>query len=137
MNFLSYTNNHSKDDYLTDIKTEEHMPSFKADISDISWATNAAQLFALTTWDGELRVFEVVRVLNHCLSQKILYKFNAPALKCAWNDQDTLIFVGLLDGSIKSYDLNTSQVLDVARENSAITTLCYVPGMNAVLSSGY
>lgn len=45
--------------------------------------------------------------------------------------------MGLLDGSIKLFDVGTSQVGDIGRHNAAISSLHFVPGMNAIVSTGY
>lgn len=65
------------------------------------------------------------------------YKFPSPALKCAWNDQGTQIYVGSMDGSIKCFDLGSNQTVDVGRHNSAISSLHFVPNMNAIISTSY
>lgn len=58
-------------------------------------------------------------------------------MKCAWNDQHTQLFVGLADGSVKSYDLSSGQILDVGKQNAPISSLHFINGMNAVLSTAY
>ena len=65
------------------------------------------------------------------------YKFNSPALKCCWNDQNSQIYVGLLDGSIKAFDLGSGQVGDVGRHNAGISSLHFVQGMNSLISTAY
>lgn len=134
MNFLNYAH---KNEYLTDIKPAEPFNNFTADISDISWASNNSPIFAITSFDGELRVFEVMSGFKSQLTQQLSYKFALPVLKCTWNDQCNQIFVGLLDGSIKSYDLYTTQVVDIAKENTAISCLQFIPSMNSILTGGY
>jgi hypothetical protein len=65
------------------------------------------------------------------------YKFPNPALKCTWNDTGTQIYVGLMDGSIKTFDIGSSQTVDIGRHNSAISSLHFVAGMNTVISTSY
>jgi len=45
--------------------------------------------------------------------------------------------VGLLDGSIKVYDLGSGGLGDIGRHNAAISSLHFVTGMNAIVSTGY
>ena len=66
-----------------------------------------------------------------------MYKFPSPALKCTWSDQNNHIYVGLLDGTIKAFDLGSSQVADIGRHQAGISSLHFVPGMNAVVSTAY
>lgn len=69
--------------------------------------------------------------------QKVSYKFPVPALKVAWSDQNNHIYVGLLDGSIKVYDVGSGQVGDIGRHSAGISSLHFVPGMNAIVSTAY
>ena len=115
------------------------MPNYNDSISSITW--NQFQLpnyFATTSWDGELRVLAVEQgQFGTAIFQKDSYKFNMPALKCAWSDQNNHIYVGLMDGSIKLYDLQSKQVADIGRHGAGISSLHFVPGMNAIVSSAY
>lgn len=126
------------DDYKNDIKPDASVSPFSDSFSNISWAPSVPQVFASTAWNGELRIFEVTAsAYGNAIIQKMSYNFSQPALKCAWNDQSTQIFVGLMDGSIKVFDINSGQVADVGRHSAAISSLHFVPGMNTIVSSGY
>jgi mRNA export factor len=126
------------DDYKSDIKPDPSVPAFSDSFSSISWAPSVPQVFASTAWNGELRIFEVAAsAYGNAIIQKMSYSFPQPALKCAWNDQSTQIYVGLMDGTIKAYDLNSGTVADVGRHGAAISSLHFVPGMNTIVSSGY
>lgn len=104
----------------------------------MAWATNLQNIFAATSWDGELRVFEVANgAYGFAILQKLAYKFPSPALKCVWNDQCTQIYVGLMDGTIKIYDLGSGQTADMGRHNVSISSLNFVPGQNVLVSTGY
>jgi len=84
-----------------------------------------------------MRLFEVQSGYQSGINQKAAYKFPLPALKCAWNDQSNHLYVGLMDGSIKAYDLNSGQVADIGRHSAGISSLHYVPGQNVIISTGY
>lgn len=131
-------NNSANDDYKSDVKPDQSVAPFNDAFSSISWAPTIPNVFCSSSWDGELRVFEVAQgPYGAAIMQKMSYKFPMPALKCAWNDQSTQIFVGLMDGSLKIYDINSGQVADLGRHSAAISSLHFVPGMNAVVSSGF
>ena len=131
--------NTSLDDYKNDVKPDQSMPPYSDSISSLAWSSpNIGNYFATTSWDGELRILSVEQgQFGPCILQKLSYKFPFPALKCTWNDQGNHIYVGLLDGSIKLFDVGSSQVADIGRHNAAISSLHFVPGMNAVVSTGY
>ena len=65
------------------------------------------------------------------------YKFPSPALKCTWNDTGTHIYVGLMDGSIKAFDIGSSQTMDIGRHALGISSLHYVANMNTVISTSF
>ena len=131
--------NSSLDDYKNDIKPDQSMPNYNDSISNVAWANQQLpNYFATTSWDGELRVLSIEQGnYGPAIFQKMTYKFQSPALKCTWNDQNTQIYVGLLDGSVKAFDLGSSQVADVGRHTAGISSLHFVPGMNAIVSTAY
>ena len=131
--------NTSLDDYKNDIKPDQSMPGYNDSISSIAWANQQLpNYFATTSWDGELRVLSLEQgQFGPAIFQKMSYKFPSPALKCTWSDQNNHLYVGLLDGTIKAFDLGSSQVADIGRHNAGISSLHFVPGMNAIVSTAY
>lgn len=130
--------NNFNDDYKNDIKPDQTVTPFGDAFSSIAWAPNLNQIFATTSWDGDLRIFEVNNSYNGtAITQKFTYKFPSPALKCTWNDIGTQIYVGLMDGSIKAFDVGSSQTIDIGRHNTSVSSVHFVPGMNAIISTGY
>ena len=127
------------DDYKNDIKPDQSVPNFQDSISSISWAPpNIGNYFAASTWDKDLRIMSLEQGLTgYSIFQKISYKFNFPVLKCTWNDQGNQVFVGLMDGSIKLFDLATKKIIDVGKHGAPISSLHYVTGMNAIVSTAY
>jgi hypothetical protein len=47
------------DDYNNDIKPDNSCSQLTDSISSISWANNLGPIFAATTWDGFLKIYEV------------------------------------------------------------------------------
>lgn len=128
----------TNDDYKNDIKPDASVQPFNDSFSSISWAPSVPQVFASTSWNGELRIFEVTSsAYGNAIIQKMSYSFQSPALKCAWNDQNSQIYVGLMDGAIKVFDIGSQQVADVGRHSAGISSLHFVPGMNTIISTGY
>jgi mRNA export factor len=136
---MAFLSSNAQDDYKNDIKPDQSMPNYNDSISSISWSSmQLPNYIATTSWDGELRILAVEQgQFGTAIFQKISYKFNQPALKATWNDQNTQIYVGLLDGSIKLFDVASQQVADIGKHNAGISSLHFVPGMNAVVSTAY
>ena len=136
---MAFNGGTSLDDYKNDVKPDQSMPNYSDSISSIAWAPNhIGNFFATTSWDGELRIVAVEQgQFGPAIFQKNLNKFASPTLKCTWNDQGNQIYVGLMDGSIKLYDLGSGQNVDVGRHGSAISSLHFVPGMNAIVTTAF
>lgn len=136
---MAFSATSAQDDYKNDVKPDQSMPNFNDTISSITWANlQLPNYMATTTWDGELRILVVEPgQYGTAIFQKMIYKFNQPVLKTCWNDQNTVIYVGLLDGSIKAFDVASQQVADIGKHNAGISSLHFVSGMNAIVSSAY
>jgi len=136
---MSFLGNTGADDYKNDIKPDQSVPLFTDSISSIVWAPqHVGNFFATTSWDGDLRVLSVEQgQYGIAIFQKMSNKFASPALKCTWNDQGNQIYVGLMDGSVKLYDLGNGQVSDIGKHGAPISSLHYIPGMNAIISTAY
>lgn len=136
---MAFSASSAQDDYKNDVKPDQSMPNFNDSISSIVWGNlQVPNYMAVTTWDGELRVLAVEPgQYGTAIFQKVSYKFNQPVLKAAWNDQNTQIYVGLLDGSVKAFDVQSQQIADIGKHNAGISSLHFVPGMNAIVSTAY
>lgn len=100
-----------QDDYKNDIKPGPNCAPFDEAISHIAWAPTIPNVFAATTWSGQLRVYEVGSSSYGCaITQKGEYKFQQPAMRCVWNGDSSVIYVGLMDGTIKGLDVGSGQV---------------------------
>lgn len=127
-----------QDEYNNDVKPDQTMPPFTDSISHIAWAPTIPNVFACTTWDGELRIIEVTQnQFGRSLQQKFSTKMPQPALKCTWNDQSTQLFIGLIDGTVKAMDINTQQTADLFKHGSALSSLHFIPNLNSLICSGY
>ena len=127
------------DDYKTDIKTDNNCPPLTDTISDISWVTGQqANIFAATCWDGNLRLFEVIQgAYGSSIQSKLQLKVNSPLTACCWSADNSALYIGCGDGSIKAVDINTSNIVDVGKQNAGISGLHYIPNQNVVIASAY
>ncbi len=128
----------NQDEYINDVKPDQSVPPFTDTISHIAWAPTIPNIFACTTWDGDLRIIEVTQnQLGRCMQQRFFLKMPQPALKCTWNDQSSQLFIGLIDGTVKAMDINTQQTADIFKHTTAINSLHFIPNMNSLICSGY
>lgn len=134
MAFVS-TNN---DDYKNDIKLDNSAAPLPDAISSISWAPTSDNVFAATSWDGTMRVYEVQQgQFGLTIMQRLTTKFASPALKCCWNADSSQIMTGLSDGFVKSFHVNSGSIVDVAKHNNAISSLNYFSAQNTLISTAY
>ena len=134
----SNANTTSQNDYNNDVKPSNTCPPLSESISDIAWISNqVANVFAATTWDGNLRVFEVQTGYGNAINSKLQVKINSPLTACCWSPDNSAIFVGCGAGSIKAVDINSSNVMDIGKQNSGISGLHYVASQGCVMSTAY
>eukprot|EP00919_Chromeraceae_sp_WS-2016_P064692 GHVR01153247.1.p1 GENE.GHVR01153247.1~~GHVR01153247.1.p1 ORF type:complete len:253 (-),score=17.55 GHVR01153247.1:1497-2231(-) len=129
----------SNDDYKNDLKLDSNATPLVESVSSISWAnTNTGPIFAATTWDGMLGIYEATKSqYGPTITQKIITKIMAPLTKCCWNPDNTILYVGCGDGTIKAFDITTSNIVDVGKHNTAISSLYTIPNQNVLISTGY
>jgi mRNA export factor len=126
------------DEYKNDIKLDQNSPPLADSISSISWAYNIGPIFAATSWDGSLKIYEVSQAqFGPSIIEKVSYKFQSPLTKCCWNYENNQIYFGAANGMVKSYDVNSGNVLDVGKHNAGVSSLHVIPGQNTVISTGY
>lgn len=134
-----------QDDSLTDFNLQMPCTPFSDSISSIQWmppspsSPNPPNIFAVTTWDGTLRVYEVVPTSGTgIVSEKMCIKVNSPIHNCCWNaDTNTSITLACVDGFIRCADLASGSVIDVGKHNDPVNNVFYMPNQNAILSIGY
>lgn len=112
-----------KDDSLTDFNISPQSNPFTDSVSSIEWmpATPSnptpPNIFAATTWDGSLRLYEVTPMNGGgVIVEKSVIKVNSPVQNCCWNtDNNTSITLACVDGTVRCADLNSGQVIDVGK----------------------
>lgn len=96
-------------------------------------------IFAATTWDGNLLIYEVVPSGNSgVLTEKMCIKVGTPIQSCAWNtDTNTSISLGCINGFVKCVDLSSGSIVDIGKHNDPISKVFYSPSQNVIISIGY
>ena len=96
-------------------------------ISQVKWHPGSTEILAVSSWDGSLRVFEIVLSKNSNaanLSEIFLVQMDCPVLSVCWeSSQSNNILVGLLDGSVIWIDSNTGTQTLITKHNFAIKDL--------------
>lgn len=87
----------------------------KDTITNLKWIksnnNDPLPIFAGTCWDKTVRIFEVVNNFgNYSINQRALIDIPQIATSLAWNNDNTAIFIGCVDGTIRVIDLNTMQI---------------------------
>lgn len=135
---MAFISTSCPDDYGKDIKPDQNNPPLPQSLSSIAWSPSISTVFAATFWDGSLKLFEITQSqIGLSITERISFKHNYPALKCTWNNEGSQVYVGMADGLIKSFDINSQNIQDVGSHNSAISSLHMVPNQNILISSGY
>lgn len=134
----------NKDESLNDFNCDMSTPPFEDSISCICWTPalgpgTKPTMFAVGTWDGYVRVFNVEQNQqgNVCIMQKFSMKVSAPIMGLAWNAQNTGLFAGCGDNSIRGIDLTSSKDVPLGKHNSPVKDVFFVAAQNMVISTSY
>lgn len=95
-------------------------------------------IFAATFWDKSVRIFEVTQTLNGPgIFQKMATSLATPALSCCWNGDNSALYMGCMDGTLKIMDINTQSINQIGKHNASISNLHYIPQQNVLISNAY
>ncbi len=67
----------------------------------------------------------------------MILKIGAPVLSCSWNSENTKLYIGCADNTLRSIDLATSQIIIVGKHNHAVKDVFFIPMQNAIMSTSY
>lgn len=91
------------------------------------------KVIACSCWDGKLKLYKLsLQYQQGFLDQVKQVEYEQPMLSIAWFD-NSKIFIGCGDGSLKAYDFNGNQGLtNIGMLNSPICKLFWVKELNAI-----
>lgn len=73
--------------------------------------TTGMHIFSSTFWDKSIRIFEVAQTQNGAgVLQKVMTNLNTIPMCSCWNGDNTALYVGCMDGTIKIIDVTTMNV---------------------------
>ena len=140
-NSTSTTTNNHADDSKNDIKPDNSV-NIQDSISSLSWMYPSGGMsnnfFSSVGWDSTLRLYEVSQAnYGSSIAQKSTANLGTPALCCCWAPDNSKIFVGCIDGTIKAVDTSNMSVMDIGKQNAGISSLHMVPNQNILTSTAY
>lgn len=105
-------------------------------ISSVRFGPNSSQFLLASSWDNTVRLYDVV---NNNLRLK--YSHGHPVLCCAFQDP-IHVWSGGLDGSLKTFDINSSQEMSPStgqkiHHDSATKCVEFSPEVNAVVTGSW
>lgn len=110
-NTNSNMNSTFTEDYKKDIKLDQSV-TLPDSISSIRWANpmngNSPPIFAATCWDKSVRLFQVTQgQMGPTIVQNSIINLPQPATCLTWNSDNSSMYVGCIDGVVRSIDSKT------------------------------
>lgn len=127
------------DDSKNDIKPDQSV-NLTESISSLSWmnSTGNNSFFSSVGWDSNLRIYEINQAqYGSTITQKSITNVNVPILCSCWAPDNSKIFLGCIDGTVKAVDTSNMTATDIGKHNSGVSTLNFIPNQNAIISTSY
>jgi mRNA export factor len=106
----------------------ELTPGCTDGISDVSFSP-AADYIAATSWDNQLRIWEVLP--NNTTAAKAAVQHDAPALCCTWSKDGTKVFSGGADKTIRMLDVVSGTTTPFTAHDMPVKCLRWMNTSNA------
>ena len=59
------------------------------------------------------------------------------ATSITWNNDNSMVYTGGIDGIIRGIDLNTNKIIEIGKHDKGISSLHYLPEKNLLISTAY
>ncbi|KAI3387992.1 hypothetical protein SNEBB_008507 [Seison nebaliae] len=110
-------------------------------VSSLSFSPyNENQLFmAATSWAGDVRVWELNLNGQVIPKSSISNPSNIPMLHCNWHNDGTKIFIAGSDVSGRVWDLQSNQLVEVAKHEAPVRTVHWIerPTFNCLMTTSW
>ncbi|CCF73210.1 mRNA export factor [Babesia microti strain RI] len=111
-------------------------------ISSIRWSNPPNSLFiAAGSWDKTLRVWQISSSFGSNLSStfKVSYMSNAPILSIGFSQDNTKLFAGSCDNTVRAFDLTSGNQAGVivGQHQKPVIGVYHFPQQNAVITGGW
>jgi len=101
---------------------------------------NAAQTMAVSSWDGGLRLYDVVpNGSQYKPMAKAMTQLSGPVLDCAYRSDGNAIFAAGLDGTVSLWDIQSgaTQAVPIGKHDRTCKSLAWIPEINLLVSAGW
>ena len=106
-------------------------------VSCIVWSPNiTAKRFACSAWDSTIRLFDINTTDIPSLKCKSVLKTEHPCLSICWESGVDKLFAGSIDGSIRAFDLTTSQPINIG-QHEGVKDLHWIAVTRTLCSLGF
>lgn len=92
-------------------------------ISDIAFSPQQDFLFAVSSWDGKVRIWDVQNGVPQGRSQ---FEHAGPVLTTRWSNDGTKVASGGCDNVVKLFDVATSQSQQIGQHDAPVKSLRFV-----------
>lgn len=92
------------------------------------------------SWDNQIRCWEIQQVQQGWQSiAKAQQSHQGPVLDVAWSDDGTRVFSASCDKTVKMWDLNSNQSIQIAQHDDAVKTVHWIkaPNYQCVMSGSW
>jgi len=97
----------------------------KDSVASLVWSPTVLTMFATTSWDGLVRIYEATTAGVNMKAQQAAPK---AMLSAAWSDDGMKLFFGGIDNKCYLWNLQTNQLIPVGVHNDIIERVFVVPG---------
>lgn len=115
--FVGCKNSNIREDYKKDINvsTPDHLP--KDTVQCIKWCKNEnLKIFATGDWAGDFKIYKFdVNGTSFSLNMVKSENMKSPIFSIEWSEDSSLIFIALSNGIVKAMQLQSGNVVDVAK----------------------
>jgi WD40 repeat protein len=104
-------------------------------VSSMKFTKDSDLIFACTSWDGSVRVFEIINNGGQPrMKMQYMKQFDIAITACDWNENASCLFLGTLDGRVIALDIASGQEVAVVSHNFSIRDIFYVADGQFIIS---
>jgi len=106
-------------------------------VSSISWTPSGNNpTFATSDWASYIRIYNLDPD-SLALAQQACFDAESPCLSVKWHEDETTVFAGCTDGSVKSYDIATGNCSVIGNHEGPVKSVHWIPASNTLLTLSF
>ncbi|EAR89676.1 poly(A)+ RNA export protein (macronuclear) [Tetrahymena thermophila SB210] len=118
------------------INNPQHLP--QDTVSDIQFNPQNPQMFACSTWDGKIHIYQIAVQQNFNqivgqFQQVSQMQYNEPITCIAWRGDGQAIYAGCGDNSVVLFNLSNGQSAKIGQHQAGIRSIFYVQQLNGAV----